>query len=188
MCKRKRFRKILNIFLCVLSIAVVFSFSAMAADVFNGSGFRFYDSDLNIDVEYTYLDNGDEILNYYFYISSDQCIVGKSLVSGGTLPVHTFDLPKFDYVWDAITGEIFYLNDGDYLQIKTSDADGRYYDLRLCREGYLSGLPDFMTIVVRVITDFSKIITENALLLLFAIGLPVCSLGVGFLIRLKERT
>lgn len=186
--RKKRVRKFLNIFLCVLSLTVVFSVTAFASTVFGGSGFRFYDSDLDIDVEYTYLDNGDDILNYYFYISSDQCIVGKSLVSGGTLPVHTFELPKFDYVWDAITGEIFYLNDGDYLQIKTSDADGRYYDLRLCREGYLSGLPDFMTIVVRIITDFSKNITENALMILFAIGLPVCSLGVGLLIRLKERT
>ena len=64
-----------------------------------------------------------------------------------------------------------------------------YCDLVPIRNGdVLVYIQNFTEMIFGVVTDFSKIISENALMLLFAIGLPVCSLGVGLLIRLKERT
>ena len=42
--------------------------------------------------------------------------------------------------------------------------------------------------VLGAVTDFAEIVSGNALMLLFAVILPVISFGGGFLIRLKHRT
>ena len=99
-------------------------------------------------------------------------------------------LDPYLYVYDRNTGEKFYVEEGEQLRFDITNKSGTLnYVLDVIHEPIsTTQIAKSMDMVFGVVADFSKIITENALMLLFAIGLPVCSLGVGLLIRLKERT
>ena len=191
MCKRKRFRKVLNIFLCVLSIMVVFSVTTFAVDgdgYVSAKGLKYTDGDITFEFEVGSQTNYDAL-----YIYRESYIVYK-VVDGQFEEVTSGTHEYIDRLYNRATGEYIDFvpvqNGKEAVMILVRGTDLHdYCDLVPIRNGdVLVYIQNFTEMVFGVVTDFSKIITENALMLLFAIGLPVCSLGVGFLIRLKERT
>lgn len=51
-----------------------------------------------------------------------------------------------------------------------------------------SGVVGVYNVISNVVINFAKTVSENPLIALFAIGLPVISFGAGLLLRIKERT
>lgn len=179
MFKRKKCRKFLNVFLCVLSIVAVFSVTVFAAD-------KVYASDVTIHA-------GDEIYNfeysegaYYHYITFSQGYIGFRTVYSDTTIADDYVtyVVDYEYFHDLNSGKKFYPGDS----VAITQAATVSYDLYAVSS--IDSVSVFMTMdfVVGVVTDFADLISENALLFLFVIGLPICSFGVGLLIRIKERT
>ena len=195
MCKRKRFRKVLNIFLCVLSIMVVFSMTVFAGDAvfrYHCGSFTIYD-----DGEFLYdspsLEIKDGEMFYAVFTSSMLRVYFCRVNNDGNKVFDAYyehALDPYLYVYDRNTGEKFYVEEGEQLCFDITNRSGTLnYVLDVIHEPIsTTQIAKSMDMVFGVVADFSKIITENALLLLFAIGLPICSLGVGLLIHLRERT
>ena len=188
MRKRKRFRKVLNIFLCVLSLVVVLSVSVFADRVsLTGSGVAFTDGESTVE----YLYDGDSNDFFMLYLYRDRVDV-YHVVDGNFSLVYSANIDYVDFYYNRSTGEYIYFdssNDVEEIVISVRSDSGIFYDIVPIRKGdVLVYIQNFTEMIFGVVTDFSKIISENALMLLFAIGLPVCSLGVGFLIRLKDCT
>ena len=190
--RKKRVRKFLNIFLCVLSLTVVFSVTAFAAA--NGDGYvsakglKYTDGDITFEFDVGSQTNYDAL-----YIYRESYMVYK-VVDGRFKEQASGTHEYIDRLYNRATGEyidfVLTENGKEVVMILVRGTDLHdYCDLVPIRNGdVLVYIQNFTEMIFGVVTDFSKIITENALLLLFAIGLPVCSLGVGFLIRLKEHT
>lgn len=181
MCKGKKFRKVLNVFLCVIYLTVVFSVSAFAVE--KVCGVTVCDVNGNLLVE-SCDDSSSEYLVLRFY---DGYIQLESHANNGDLIeiLSVVDV-YYDYFICRETGKMFF--SGEYFLIIDS-ADAEYYRLDAIVEGLpLEFVGSCVSAVFSVISDFAGFISENTLMLLFAIGLPVCSVGVGLLIRLKERT
>lgn len=195
MQKRKKFRKVLNIFLCVLSLAVVFSVTVFAKTG-TASSLFVYDDQYNV-VFTQEIDFTDYIANTnMFYIVFNDCHSDDSLLliqfrhryydDAGIkqdVLVREYSCSKFEYVYDMTTGARYYL--GDFVIFTPESMPGKFM---IVNESYLTKVEEVFSSVFGVVTDIAEMVSDNALMLLFVIGLPVCSLGVGFLIRLKERT
>lgn len=188
MRKRKKFRKILSIFLCVVSLTVVFSVSVFAdRALLTGSGVAFADGESTFE----YLYDGDSSDFYIIYLYRERVSI-QHVVDGVFGLAGEFEIDYVDCYYNRSNGQYIYFdstNDKEEIVITCRSDSGIFYDIVPIRKGDpLVYIQDFTEMVFGVVTDFSKIIAENALMLLFAIGLPVCSFGVGLLIRLKERT
>ncbi|MBP3554575.1 MAG: hypothetical protein J6K63_02935 [Clostridia bacterium] len=167
-------------------MTVILSVTASAAKVTLRAGSLAY-HDGNIDFSYAFDSAAGKRYSVQFY---RERVIVFDTSSADYLKIEDHAYAYVDHFFNRATGEYVYFGseDDEYITIYLTD-DTAIYDLVPIRDAnVLAYVHNFSEMIFGVVTDFSKIISENALMLLFVIGLPVCSLGVGFLIRLKERT
>ena len=194
MHKRKKFRKILNIFLCVLSIAIVFSVTALADSSSNSfvitEGYYRFNDTISISDSISSSGYYSIVLNFESNgIAYERLLFDEGMLRlyyretvDGVLGVAAYNF-KNDEWYDSDLRDIYVSSD-----VVLSEDDYEWFMDNLSYNNYLPWILGTMDSVFAVVTDFATFVSENALLLLFTVGLPVCSLGVGLLIRLKERT
>ncbi len=185
--KRSRF---LRVFFLVLCFSVAFSVTTFATthgDYEYADGLKYTDGDLVFDIPEG---NPDDYFALYVYRDS---YIYYHVVNGGFTKVEEGTYEPIDHLFNRASGKYIDWHVGAsgkdtvMFMVRGDVMDG-YYDVVPIRIGAGYGASAVMETISFSVKQVSDFITQNAILLLFAVILPVVSFGGGFLIRLKHRT
>lgn len=180
MKRLKKRSRLLRVFFLVLCFAVAFSVTTMAASE-KCDTVVFYDYDGSILYELT---DDDSLYFYSIAFGKDEIRINKNLASDSSI-VEAFPAIEieYDYFSDQKRGTHFSAGD----QIIVNDKTDGLFELRPYRLDIdYSFVGATVSTIFESVGTFAEFVSKNALLLLFAVVLPVISFGTGFLIRVKR--
>ncbi len=167
---------------------MIFSVSVFARS-YQSSGYRYVDGDLRLE---HHSEEGDDVFYYLKFRPDHLWIISYDLVDGKVShekTVYEIDIAPISGVYNFADKKLYEFTAGDNLLYFYSH-NFSYDELDLIpirTESFLDVVLMFFNLVWHIILSFSVFVSENSLLLLFAVCLPLISLGIGLLIRLKSR-